>query len=71
MRSDASDVGARQMTEEYYDCYISLVDYYRLMETTNFLTLAYYPRVDIAISGELGKIGLGYNKFLRFFRKHD
>lgn len=55
--------------EEYYDCYVSLLDYHRLMHTSEFLTVANYPRVDFAVSGELGKISLGYKKFLRFFRK--
>lgn len=57
--------------EEYIDCFISSEDYYRMMELPQFLTIAYYPRVDFAILGEVGKISLGNFRFLRFFLKLD
>ena len=53
--------------EEYYDCFISSNDYYRLMEVPAFLVVSNYPIVEFAIDGELGKIGIGYKRFLRFF----
>ncbi len=56
--------------EEYFDCFISKEDYIRLMQIPAFLTVAIYPQVDFAIDGEMGKIGIGYRKFLRFFLKN-
>lgn len=56
--------------EEYFDCFISKEDLHRIMEIPAFLTVPIYPKVEYAIDGEMGKIGIGYRKFLRFFLKN-
>jgi hypothetical protein len=53
--------------EEYFDCYISKEDLLRLREIPAFLIVPFYPKVEYAINGELGKIGIGHKRFLRFF----
>lgn len=53
--------------EKYHDCFISDECYRNLMSEPPFLIVACYPRVELAIPGEIGKIGIGYKTFLRFF----
>jgi Zn-dependent alcohol dehydrogenase len=55
--------------EKYYDCYVDSETYSQLKEVPAFLTVPFYPNMDFAISGEVGKIGIGYRTFLRFFFK--
>lgn len=55
--------------EKYYDCLISQEIYSKLKEIPAFLNVPIYPNLDFVISGEVGKIGIGYRTFLRFFLK--